>query len=544
MIPVSLTIAAAAKTMLPGWSVDAVANGRDTLTCDVSSPDGSYRPALDDELIVVENVGASASSLTVGTGSKTFATQAGLPLTVGLRVRAYSEASETTWIEGAITSYSGTTLIVSIDTTSGTGTYSDWHIGPRIFGGVIQTPDERGEDDWGGPPILTRISAIDFNALVDRRYITATIPAGTLKAALLVVEPYLTTYGVTLDPGQAPGPNLPELVYSRAKAGDVFTELATLSGYVWEIDYYKVLRMFAPGTVSAPFNITTGDGHAIGDITTVTSRASAGMVYANRVIVQAGTPEVPIVAQAPLPASEPTAEQIAHGLWEIVIAAPTIFDQATAQALADAYLLQRTPTPKTVRYQTNDAGLKPGQTQTINIPTRNVNNVFILTEVRTQQDGDLLLRAVTALEGSIFQPGWRNLYQQWLQPLTQVTVVPGAAGGGRTVHFLGGSAVEYVQSPGPDWIPASAIQVILDTIARGSAAATITVRLRATAGSVTARLRNLSDGTTVGTSAAVSSTSWQTVTFSCTLTPGSKVYEIQVLSSIADTDVACVAYLE
>lgn len=70
----------------------------------------------------------STSSLAVGTGSKTFATQAGLAYSVGARVRATSASAPSNWMEGLVTSYSSTTLILSVDKTSGSGTPSDWNI--------------------------------------------------------------------------------------------------------------------------------------------------------------------------------------------------------------------------------------------------------------------------------------------------------------------------------------------------------------------------------------------------------------------------------
>ena len=540
-------------TLLRTWKVDATASGRDTLTCDVPSDDASYRPALDDEILFIEGFGTSTSSLMIAAGAQSATVQAGLPMVAGDRIRIYSTANANDWLETAITTYSGTTLTFDADNWNGSGTRASWVIGRRVFGGAITSPTERGSGGFPIAPIVTKIEAQDFNALVDRRYITASIPIGTLKAALLVVEPYLTTYGVSLDPAQVNGPTLPALEYSRSKAADVMMELATLSGYLWEIDYDKILRMRAPGTISAPFNLAAGDGNTMGDITVTPSRRAAGTVYANRVIVAAGTPEVPIIVQAPLAASEPTAEQTAHGLWEVAISAPGIFDATLAQALADAYLLQRTPTPKILTYSTLRAGLAPGQTQTINLPLRNVNNVFILTDVNRSSYGATAIRSdVTALEGAIYQPGWRNLYQQWLQPLTQVTVVPATAGGGRTVHFLGAISTEWVQwdGTGSGWIPVDGtvadpgITVSLDTVARGSDQVTVTARLRVSAGTVTARLRNVSDGLTVGTSSVVSSTTYQTVTFVCVLTPGAKLYRLEISPNLSDTDCGCVGYLE
>lgn len=464
---VVVTIGGVTKTLQPNWSILATPNGNDTLHCVVKSLDGSYRPAMDAEIVLTEN-------------------------------------------------------------------------GTAIFGGTIQTPRERGILTKG-TGILTTISAISFDAMADRRYVSATIPTGTLKAALIVLTTYLATYGITLDAAQVDGPSLPALTYDYRKLRDILDELASFTGYIWEISYTKVLRMFAPGTITAPVNIVDGDRRAIGDVEVSTTRAAAGGAgYANRVIVRGGTPEAPVTAIA-----NNTAEQTAHQLWETVIAAPTASDTATAQALADAYILQTVLAPKIVRYDTYETGLKPGQTQTITLATRNVNNTFLLTEVETRNnEANLVMRSVTAIEGSFYQGSWRNLYRQWSSGVANVFPVVTSVAGQRIAYFLGGSAVEAVQSATPTWVPSSAVQVTLDTVARGSVNAIVTVRLKAASGNVTARLRNVSDGITVGTSAAVASPTFQTVTFAVTLTAGSKIYQLEVLPSAANVDVSAVGYIE
>jgi hypothetical protein len=71
----------------------------------------------------------STSSLAIGTGSKAFTTQAGLAYGVGSRARAASNADPTKWMEGPVTGYSGTTLTIGVDLTSGhADTLADWSI--------------------------------------------------------------------------------------------------------------------------------------------------------------------------------------------------------------------------------------------------------------------------------------------------------------------------------------------------------------------------------------------------------------------------------
>ena len=71
----------------------------------------------------------STSSLAIGTGSKTFTTQSGKSFVAGHPVRIVSAANPTTnYMTGTVTSYSSTTLVVSVAATGGSGTYADWVI--------------------------------------------------------------------------------------------------------------------------------------------------------------------------------------------------------------------------------------------------------------------------------------------------------------------------------------------------------------------------------------------------------------------------------
>ena len=73
--------------------------------------------------------GTSVSTNTIGTGVElTFVTQAGLSWGVGLRARI--AAGVGVFVEGPVTSYSGTTLRLIPDLASGSGSYSAWVIAP------------------------------------------------------------------------------------------------------------------------------------------------------------------------------------------------------------------------------------------------------------------------------------------------------------------------------------------------------------------------------------------------------------------------------
>jgi hypothetical protein len=245
-------------------------------------------------------------------------------------------------------------------------------------------------------------------------------------------------------------------------------------------------------------------------------------------------------------------EQAAHGIWEDVITADTD-SLATATARGTKYLTQHTQTRKVVTYQTRTVGIRPGQTQTINLSRRNINNSFLVQRVDTSEDKhNALARMVTAIEGTKVQSSWRDTYKQWSAGGSGTgAVVSGGGGtvvvsGSTPIYTLAASALEAARSATPTWLAIGAVQVTIDTVARGTTAATVTVRLKARTAGVTvqARLYNVSDGVSVGTSLVVTSTAWVTDVFAVVLTAGSKIYELQVLPGTANSDVQAVGYLQ
>lgn len=74
--------------------------------------------------------GTSSTSNTIGTGSKTFTTQTGLGILSGTFVLISDSDTPANYMHGQVTSYSGTTLIVNVLYTGGSGTITAWNIAP------------------------------------------------------------------------------------------------------------------------------------------------------------------------------------------------------------------------------------------------------------------------------------------------------------------------------------------------------------------------------------------------------------------------------
>lgn len=164
--------------------------------------------------------------------------------------------------------------------------------GVPLFGGYIQKPAVRGIGERAA--IVTRVTAEDYNALADRRFVVnGGFPEGfTLLAALNSLVGYLAPYGVIVDPAQVTGPTLPLLGYDVRSIASILDELSVITGFVWRIDARKRLRMFAPGEITAPVVLTSTNGVAIEDVTVESERER----YATRIIVQAGTGTVDLTA--------------------------------------------------------------------------------------------------------------------------------------------------------------------------------------------------------------------------------------------------------
>lgn len=72
--------------------------------------------------------GTSTTAITIATGAQTFATQSGKQWTSGIFLIISSNANAANYMHGTVTSYSGTSLVMNITDTGGSGSHSDWNI--------------------------------------------------------------------------------------------------------------------------------------------------------------------------------------------------------------------------------------------------------------------------------------------------------------------------------------------------------------------------------------------------------------------------------
>lgn len=108
--------------------------------------------------------------------------------------------------------------------------------------------------------------------------------AVTLKQVLTdLVDDHLSQYGVTLASTQVTGPELEPFTWTDKRVADALRELSDRTSYVVGISPAKVLSMFIPGTIAAPFSMT----EAVTNCRDLTWRDSDRTPY-NTVVLRCG----------------------------------------------------------------------------------------------------------------------------------------------------------------------------------------------------------------------------------------------------------------
>jgi hypothetical protein len=208
---VTLTINGVSKSYVIGsLSISELANGRATASFSVRSNDGTYRPALDAPVVIMDG------ATTIFTGPIDRPSESG---TLG----------DDTGAHPAIV-----TQINAVDANA--------YIDRRI---VLTTI----------PAGTTKAALTQLIAEYWAGY-GMTLDAGQVDGPSL---PYIE-YG-----GWKGSDALNDIAKRSAGTGEPF---------VWRVSTSNVLRMFQPSTQAAPFNISEGDGNTFGDVTIETDRDS------------------------------------------------------------------------------------------------------------------------------------------------------------------------------------------------------------------------------------------------------------------------------
>lgn len=173
-------------------------------------------------------VGTSTTSLTIGSGSKTFTTQTGEQYTSGIWMTAVSQADPSNYMFGQVTSYSGTTLILNVTFTGGSGTHADWNLslaGPK---------GDIGPDGWPIAAAGGTVDAITANytpdvTLADQTKVAVVCAGANTSTTPTFAPDGLTAHTITMSGGQ------PLSAGSIPGAGFVALLVYNAAGTRWEL---------------------------------------------------------------------------------------------------------------------------------------------------------------------------------------------------------------------------------------------------------------------------------------------------------------------
>jgi hypothetical protein len=130
-----------------------------------------------------------------------------------------------------------------------------------VFGGILWDQDE---DDIAGPVgtgIIDPMVFVDFWALSDVVYFNGIIEAGTLREQLEPLIANMVPHGLSLSDDQEDGPTLPAQGFDFLTIRQAVEQLSLQSGWVGRVDTSGTFRMYEPGTLPAPFDITEALGN-------------------------------------------------------------------------------------------------------------------------------------------------------------------------------------------------------------------------------------------------------------------------------------------
>lgn len=114
---------------------------------------------------------STSSNALANSGAKTFGISAGLAFIGGQRLRVWHDSTH--YMEGTVTSYSATTLVVAVDHNVGTGTFTSWNISVAGEMGMDGIDGTNGAPGYVGTPGIGTLNGSGVATISDAA-ITAT----------------------------------------------------------------------------------------------------------------------------------------------------------------------------------------------------------------------------------------------------------------------------------------------------------------------------------------------------------------------------------
>jgi hypothetical protein len=434
-----VTIAGVARSVKSGsLTYRGVQNVVGTASCVLESLDGSYRPAKDDEFIVTRDGVAVWGGLLNAPSEQALAETAGVVgHSMAITARDFKSYAERRFVINGgfplgFPLITALTQLAGMLAPFGVTLHPSQITGPTLpllqytVFSVKQILDQ-----------LTDVTGLVWTIDPLKRLRMHTPGTSVVPFSVSDTAGAQHTVGdVTIEPYRGPYANriLLRIGEGQKTITDTFTGNGVLTAFT--INYFPLVGHAGIIKVNGtPEIVTNNGGGGTWDYNTSTGVVTRTSAPPNgSTITFEYHAQFPVVVQA-----NDLVEQATEPLQEVVLDASTVFDRAAGQAIADGVLPRFVQQPRTVKYQTDDAGVLEGLSQTISVSARNFSNLCWISEYSTKHiEGDIYRTSVTAIEGLLYQGTWRDssLYSKQAGgagggvPIGAITIFPNGGVGG------------------------------------------------------------------------------------------------------------------
>jgi hypothetical protein len=538
-----VTIGGVTKVLQEGWSIDESANGRNRFDGVVLSRDGSYRPALDDAVVITED------GVRIFGGLIDDPTELPMPGAISKTHLRHRISATDYNIYASRIRYTGTiaagtykaflTVIaaalsaqgVTLDAAQATGSSL-----PELTYDDVPIEDVLND----GAALASGTGSTSWTWEIDYSKVLRSVESGTLAAPYSLADGDKQVVGdfTVRQPRPAAYANY-IIVLGGSGTTDVTDSFTGDGSTVAFALNYQLSSGYGYVTVAGVYEtLGTGGTWTYDSTTNTITRTSAPALAAAIVLTY--------VAQFPKRVYADGGVSAANRVMK-TYAAPQLFDKDVLQALANSYLTRDIASPKTITYLAKRGltGLHPGQTQTIVSTKHGLSGSHLLTNVRIQSVGHRQAqRLVTVVNTGRLPAPIREQFQQTFgrssgaASATGVTVITGGTYLSSPA-FLGGSETTRRACDTAVRVP-NAIPYV--------APATMSVRVRGvtvagSAANMTPSLYDETLGTWASGSAVPSTQTPADFSFTTTVTSG-HTYWLHVLSGTAGIPGSALGSLE
>jgi hypothetical protein len=457
MATVVLTIGGTTKQFRAGtFHLTQTANGRSTLAFTVESTDGSYRPAQDAEVIVTEDGTRIFGGLLDQPREKGLVAGANAAIATAISAVDFNHYAERRYVNETLAAGTLKSMLTTLVTT-----YLSAY-GVTLDAGQVNGPTL--------PEMVFKYRRVD-DALSDLITLTADFgqpyvwridPFKVLKAhqPSTTAAPF-NVVGTSLPIANVVGDIEIDSVRDKRYANKVIVTVPPKSEFGRQESFTgngtqgPFTLQYTPTKLYGHILVQSGGAETLGNAGESPIQWSYDSVT-NSISREAGATTNGEVYTlyfdgfyAGVGIASDAAEIAARGIWEKVIVVENVPSDTTAQAIADGELAKSIYVTQKVTYRTDTAGILPGQTQTINVPRRNINATAVISDVVIQDVGkNLLRRTVTAMTDGAqtnIGRGYRDVVKQWSSDKTGTGVGSVSTGTGGSAATAPGSPFTSVQ---------------------------------------------------------------------------------------------------